>query len=213
MSIRTGYLRAAKYLQLHGLKPSLNRVWREAKIKLFQNRVVIYSLDLLHSEFDEFAMPENCRVEKYNKESEIPERLIKHIAEYYSEELLKDNIRKRFEKGAYLWCLRNDTEYIGYLWSIVGRTMKPYYFFPLTARDVHLNDGLIFPPHQGHGMFSLLNNHIFKHYKNEGFHWIYQEVAEWNNASMKSAVKHGFTRIGLARMRFSHGKSKVTWWY
>ncbi len=91
--------------------------------------------------------------------------------------------------------------------------MKPYYLFPLMERDVHLDDGFIFPAHRGQGMFFILTNHIFKHYKNEGFHQVYQEVAEWNSASMKSAAKNGFARIGLARMRFRRGKCNVTWWY
>jgi hypothetical protein len=30
---------------------------------------------------------------------------------------------------------------------------------------------------------------------------------------MRSAVKHGFIKIGLAKMRIHRGKCRVTWWY
>ena len=99
------------------------------------------------------------------------------------------------------------------MWSIEGRSMKPHHFFPLTPGDVHLDDGFIFPSYRGQGLFSILNYHIFRHYKKAGFHRVYEEVAEWNTASMKSAVKHGFVRIGLAKLRFHGDKCQVTWWY
>jgi L-amino acid N-acyltransferase YncA len=213
MSVRTLYLRTAKYLQRHGLKSSVKRVWQEAQNRVLYNRNVFYCRDLLQGELESPALPENCRVERYETISEIPERLFRRIAEHHSEELILGYFQKRFEKGAHLWCLRSDTEDIGYLWSIEGRSMKPYYYFPLTARDVHLDDGFIFPPHRGHGMFYVLNMSLFNYYKNEGFHRVYQEVREWNTASIKSAAKNGFVRICLTRKKIRRGKCQVTWWY
>jgi hypothetical protein len=155
---------------------------QEVTNQLFHNRLVIYWLDLNRGEFGEYAVPENCRVERFDKNTGMPERLFKRIAEHYPEELQREYVQKRFDKGAYLWCLKNDTEDIGYLWSIEGRSMKPHYYFPLMARDLHLDDGFIFPAYRGQGMFSILNYHIFRHYRNEGFHRVYEEIAEWNLA-------------------------------
>jgi GNAT superfamily N-acetyltransferase len=211
MSIKKLLLRAGKYLQQHGLKPSIRRLWREIINQLIYNRDVLYWRDLLQGEFDGYIMPENFRVDRFDMRSEIPNRLIQSIAEHYSEKLLESQIRKAFEKGASLWCLRNDTEDIGYTWSLPAQAMKPY-FFPLMERDVYFFDVFIFPSHRGRGLNSVLMNHLLKHYKSKGFYRAYLETCEWNVPEMKSLAKNGFVRIGLARRRFRHGKCKVTWY-
>jgi len=213
MFLRALYLRTTKYLQRHGLTSSVKRVWREARNRSLYDRNVFFCRDLLQGGGESPALPDGCHVDRYDKMSEIPERLFKRITEHYSEELIKGYFQKRFEKGGHLWCLRNDTEDIGYLWSIEGRSMKPHYYFPLTARDVHLDDGFIFPPHRGRGMFYVLNMHLFNYYRNEGFQRVYQEVKEWNAASIRSAAKNGFVRICLAKKKIRGDKCKVTWWY
>jgi len=212
MSIRTHCLRAGKYLRRHGLKSSMKRIWREVQNRILYNREILYCQNLLHGEFECQAMPENFRIERYDERSEVPERLLKRIAEHYSEELMQDHIRKRFEKGARLWWLMNDTEDIGYTWTLEGRATEPYYF-PLMKGDVYFFDALIFPSLRGRGLNSILLNHILKHYKSEGYHRAFLETAEWNTAVMKFMLKNDFVRIGLARKRFRRGKCKVTWWY
>jgi hypothetical protein len=43
---------------------------------------------------------------------------------------------------------------VGYTWTLSGRTLQPY-CFPLTARDVHIFDDLIFPPYRGRSLNSI----------------------------------------------------------
>lgn len=212
MPIRALYLRTAKYIRRHGLKPSVTRLWREARNKVRYNRDVIFWRDLLQGGFDGHPMPENCRVERYNQSSGVPERLIKRIGEEYSEELVQEYVRKRLEKGACLWCLMSDTEDMSYTWTLQGRSMKPYYF-PLMERDLHLFDGLTFPPFRGKGLNCALLDYVLKHYRDEGFLRAYLETHEWNVAVIKMVPKNGFVRIGLARKKVRRGKCKVTWWY
>ena len=213
MSIRKLYLRGGKYLQRHGLKSSAKRIWRETQNKVLYNRDVIYCCDLLQRELGGHAIPEDFRIERFEKISEVPERLLRRIAEYYSEEVLKEYIQKRFDKGACLWCLKNDEDDVGYTWTLTGRAMTPFYFFPLMERDVYLFDALIFPELRGRGLNSLLLEQILKYYKNEGFHRAYLETREWNTAVKNFLLKTKFVKIGLARIRFRRGKCKVTWWY
>lgn len=210
--MRGYFLRLGKYFRRHGFTSTLIRIRREITDRIFFHREFLYWRDLMDGEIGSGALPDGLRIERYDRMDEVPEKLLVRIFEYYPEELQRDTIKKRFEIAGRLWCLFKETEAIGYLWSIEGRTMKPYYYFPLLKHDVHLDDGFIFPEHRGKGLFSVLNNHIFQHYKSQGFRSIYQEIAEWNAASMNSAIKHGFNKIGLARIRYHHGRCKVTWW-
>lgn len=213
MSIKGFYLRTAAYFRRHGLKSTILRAWREMDIQLLHNRCVMYWMDLRRSEFEVAGLPADYRVERYDKISEVPESLFKRIAEIYSVELLRAHFQHRFERGAHLWCLMNEKEDVGYIWTIEGRSMKPRYFFPLLARDVHFDDGLIFPSFRGQGLLDALNRHILRSYKNEGYSRAFLEVHEWNVSSMRSVAKTGFVRFGLARKRFRRGKCLVTWWY
>lgn len=212
MAIRALYLRSAKYLRRHGLKSSIKRLRREARNKIFYKRDVVFWLDLLQADLDGQAIPSNLRVERFDRRSGVPERLMNHMAEEYSEVLLKEYIQRRFAKGASLWCLRNETEDISYTWALTGQAMIPYYF-PLTERDLHLFDGYTFPNFRGHGLNPVLLNHVLKYYRNEGFHRAYLETREWNTAVMRSVPKNGFIKIGLAKRRIRRGKCTVTWWY
>lgn len=212
MPIRSLYLRTGTYLRRHGLKSSIKRVWPEVRNRILRSRNVIYGLDLYWREFEEHAVPANCQIEKADTRAEMPEGLLKQIAEYYNEELLLDAIRKRYEMGARLWYLRSDAGYVGYTWSLTGRAMAPY-FFPMMERDVFFFDVFVFPPYRGRGFNSVLMNHLLRHYKNDGFLRAYVDTLEWNSPEMRSLAKNGFVRIGLARKRFRRGKCKVTWWY
>ena len=212
MPVRRLSLRAASYLRAHGLKGSLKRVWREGKNQLLHRRLVIFRADLVDGEFDDHPMPDRFHVDRYDAATEVPEGLIRRTSEYYSEELLRENIDKRFGLGAALWVLRSDAEDLGYFWTIAGRTMQPQYFFPLEARDVHLDDALIFPPFRGRGLLPILTEEILRSHKREGFRRGYMEAAEWNAPMIKSVAKMGFTRIGLGRMKSRRGTYRVTWW-
>ena len=183
----------------------------EVHRSLFQNREVLYCRDLLDGEIGNHEMPDPYFVDRYNSLAEMPESLYKRITGLYTEKIIGLDIRKRFDKGAHLWCLRNDKEEIGYIWSLEGRTMKPYYF-PLMPRDVYFLDGLIFPEYRGQGQFFYLLDHIVKYYRSLSFHRIYFKIQEWNSSSMKSVAKNGFVRIGIGKIRNRRGKSKVTWW-
>lgn len=212
MFIKRPFLRASAYLRRHGLKSTLQRAWLEPDIQLRRNRCVMFWMDLKRADFASAALPAGFRVERYDTSSEVPERLFKRIAELYSEELLRGYFRHRFELGGHLWCLMNEAEDVGYIWTVEGRSMKPSYFFPMLERDIHFDDGLIFPSCRGRGLLDALNRHILRRYKDEGYLRAFLEVHEWNTSSIRSVAKTGFIKFGLARKQFRRGKCLVTWW-
>ena len=212
MAIRAFYLRTSKYLQRHGLKSSLQRIWRETRNKLRYNRDILFVRDLLQGGLESHPVPEGFRVEKYNKDTGMPDRLARRIGQEYSEELLRDYVGNRFSNGACLWSLMNEAEDVGYMWTLTGRAMKPHYF-PLTPRDLYIFDGFTFPSLRGQGLLCALMDEVLMHYRDEGFHRAYLETHEWNSAVVKMVPKNGFVRLGLARKAIHRNKVKVTWWY
>lgn len=211
MAIRAFYLRTATYLRRHGLKDTVKRLRREAQNQLRYNRDVLFCRDLLQGGFEGHPVPQGCRVERYDKNTGVPARLLKRIGEEYSEELLQAYVQNRLDKGASLWCLGNETEDMTYTWALTGRTMKPYYF-PLVEDDLHLFDGFTFPPFRGRGLNAVLLDQVLKHYKDRGFVRAYLETHEWNSSVLKLVPKNGFVRIGLARKKVRRGRIRVTWW-
>lgn len=211
MSLRKQFLRAKKYLWRHGLNSALKRFWREVKNRLYYNREILYCQRLVSQKDQGPFLPEGFRIERYNHRADVPERFLQRIAEHYSEELMKEHLRRRFDMGAHLWWLTRGQEDIGYTWTLEGRTTEPYYF-PLMRDDVYLFDALIFPSLRGRGLNSILLNGILAHYRSEGYHRALLETAEWNSPVTKFLRKSNFERIGLARKKFRRGKLKVTWW-
>ena len=212
MQIKASYLRARKYFQRHGAKATVKRALLSVRNHFFFNREVVFWVDLLNRKSEEPAIQEKFVVERMEERSEIPNEMLKCLAEHQAEELLDNNLRERFERGASLWCLRMDGDFIGYIWSSVGKAMKPHYL-PLTERDVHLFDNFIFPKYRGRMQNSILMNHVLDRLKIQGLQRAYIETAEWNHLELKSLAKIRFVRIGLAKRRFRQGKSIVTWWY
>ncbi len=211
MSIKAAYLRVKKYLEKHGIKAIVERALLEFKNQLFFNRDIVFRFDLLDKKYEVLSIPEKYVIERMKKRSEIPDKFMKSFKEHQAVELLDNNIRRRFENGAFLWCLIKEGDFIGYIWSIVGKAMKPYYL-PLTENDVHMFDNFIFPQYRGRMYNSILMNHVLERLRIEGLQRAYMETAEWNRAECKSLIKNGFVQISFAKKRFRCGKNIVTWW-
>jgi GNAT superfamily N-acetyltransferase len=212
MSLRTQFLRARKYLRRSGPKASVDRLVLELKNRVSRNRLVLFSRDLFDGTFEGYPVPEGCRIERFSRRSEIPERLLERITEFSSEEILERYMRKRFEYGASLWCLRNEAEDIGYMWTLTNQAMKAFCLPPM-GHDVYIMDSFVFPAHRGGGMSSVLRNYVLRHYKNEGFCRAYNEAWEWNAPVMRAMAKNGFHPIGKLRKRCRRGKEKWTFLY
>lgn len=213
VSVRGLGLRILSYVRTQGMFSALKRSGRELKNLLFHNRLVLFRIDLQDASFDHLPNPEHLRVERIDSAAAVPERLVRRTAEYYSEALFRDNIRRRFELGAVLWVLQAEGEDLGYFWTITGRTLQPRYFFPLDTKDVHLDDALIFPPFRGRGYQVVLTGEILRQHRMKGFRRCYVEVAEWNTPMLRSLAKLGFERIGLARLKLRRRTSRVKWWH
>jgi RimJ/RimL family protein N-acetyltransferase len=198
------------YYRLHGAKNTVKRFGESLRRMIFLNRDVIYSMDLADWTSRAPKSRDSYFVERIDREADIPEPFLKSIGEQQSEEMFKDYLKRRLEKGATLWCFRNEKEYLGYFWVFIGRTMKPHYI-PLLAKDVHIFDGFIFPANRGQGEMAVMMDLVIDRLKTQGLRRAYIETAEWNASSRKFIEKMGYAKIGCAKQRYRRGKNVVTW--
>lgn len=210
-SLRSAYWRVTSYYRLYGARNTLKRFGDSLKRMLFYNRDVIYCMDLVDWPLQDSGSRDGYSLERFDRDVEIPEVFLKSVGEQRSAEMFREYLRRRLDKGASLWCLRKDWEYMGYFWVFIGGTMKPHYI-PLSARDVHFFDGYMFPAYRGQGEMAVLMDMVIERLKTLGLRRAYIEAAEWNASSIKYIEKMGYSKIGCARQRYRRGRNVVTWW-
>jgi RimJ/RimL family protein N-acetyltransferase len=205
------YWKVTNYYKLHGPKQTCQRVFESMRRSVFFRRYVIFSMDLDDWSFAGKETSHHYEIVCLGGETEISEMFMKQILEHHQEKMFREYLEKRFTKGAALWCFKKGDVLIGYFWSLIGKTMKPYYI-PLMEKDVHIFDGFIFPKYRGHGEMAIMMNMVVDHLKTLGLRRIFIEAAEWNVPSLKFIEKMGYSRLGYARQRFRQRKMVVTWW-
>jgi RimJ/RimL family protein N-acetyltransferase len=210
-SLRKAYWRVKSYYRRYGAKHTLKRFVDSFRRKIYYSRDVIYSMDLVDWPHRNSKSRDGYSVERFDNAAQIPEAFLKSVGELQSAEMFKDYLNRRLERGASLWCCKKEKEYLGYFWVFIGRTMKPHYI-PLSARDVHIFDGYIFPENRGHGEMAVMMDLVIDRLKTLGLRRAYIETAEWNAASRKFIEKMGYSKIGYAKQRCRRGKNVVTWW-
>jgi GNAT superfamily N-acetyltransferase len=211
MQLSDRYIRAKKYFRKHGLIRSVSRVFTLAMHQMFFKRQIVFWLDLCSWTTDPRSCDESYSVAEICERVELPETFHARLEQEHAEELIDKNLRRRFEAGATLWCLTQSDVFLGYTWTIPCKTMRPY-FFPLTARDVHIFDNYVFPAYRGNRLNSLLMGHVLEALKTAGFQRAYIETGEWNKAELRSLNRIGFIRLGCGKKSARQRKSVVTWW-
>ena len=210
MWLSDAYLRAGNYLRKHGLKKTASRFLTQVKRQILVNREVVFWLDL-STWSPEARSADGYSVVSIERTADIPEAFRALLAQEYPAELQERDNRRRLGEGATLWCLRRSTEFIGFTWTVPGKTLKPYYF-PLTPRDVHIIANFIFPAYRGQRLNSVLMQHVLHALKTAGAQRAYIETAEWNEAELRSLDRSGFIRLGRGSRRARQGRTVVTWW-
>jgi ribosomal protein S18 acetylase RimI-like enzyme len=209
--IKTVYWKIRNYYRHHGAKSTALRMKEAVRRRLFVNREVLFYMDLV--DWSPGIEIGRCpyTVHRITCESEFPETWLSRILEHLPPEVYVDYMKKRFAKGASIWCLRKEEDLIGFLWVFIGGTMMPHYF-PLVASDVHIFDGFILPQFRGQDINALMMTLVMEQMKQMGLQRAYVETMEWNIPARRALEKMQFRSLGLARQRFRKGKTIVTWW-
>ena len=171
--------RTVFYARKHGLRKTVWRVYPQVTRCAFFNREGVYG---------------------------VPEGMGARLADEVPSHIVVRNFGHRFSQDAVLWRLKAGDGFVGYTWTVGGKTPKPYYF-PLTSLDVHIFDNLIFPCYRGLRFNSILMAQVLEALKAAGFQRAYIDTAEWNTSEQRSLERIGFTRLGYALKRRRDGKA------
>lgn len=177
---------------------------------VFSKPDFIYFADLPLLEFPRAQLQEACYVvERRDEGSMLPSEL-EALNSYIGSQLIFFQLKERFSKGASLWLLKTKDDCIGMVWTIVGATIEPYYYF-IGRRDVHFFNNEVFMPYRGKGFNPGLIEHILFSLKERGALRAYLETNQRNIKEQRSLQKTSFQKMGLAKKKNYMGKHHTIW--
>ena len=197
------------YSQRHGLGPLFGRTLTITRRALFQSGYIVYACDLQKALLgDELRDPlrASCVAQFEDLRSEDWSAIVHDR----TASVCRAAFLERFAEGALLWLIYENTALAGYGWTIVGRTLQPFYH-PLTPGEAHLFDFMILPGFRGKSINPRLVNHILRELAREGRIRAYIDMAGWNAPQIASLKKTAFQRIGFARRLSMFGWTLVAW--
>ncbi len=73
------------------------------------------------------------------------EEEVEWLVGYYSPEIVKAQLKERFEHNACLWLARRDGKLVAHNWTVNGRPIESF-VMPFTAKDAYSFDAGDLPP-------------------------------------------------------------------
>lgn len=193
------FKRLLSFYNKHGLSDTLGRALLEIKRRIFHGRAFLFITCLRTCNINYYpTFPSNVKVDQIGSESQISSKDMIVLTSHWNEEISKQQIQERLEKGAILWLAKNDSDIIGFGWSIVHSPIESH-FFPLNEKDVHLFDYFVFPEYRGRNFNPALVNHILMNLRSEGYERVHIEAYSWNTSQLRSLRKTPFQLVGVAR--------------
>lgn len=203
-------LRLNRFLKKKGLVPTAREIARRVARSLWKNRDVIFMMQCKRLPFADHKIPAGYFLLSIDSTDALPSSDAVAIMSTGVHSIIQENIKRRFASGARLWLLKHHGEPIGFIWSLAGKTLSPYYF-PLQNNDVHLFDNEIFEHSRGKGENSILIQQVSLRLSAEGADRLYIETGVWNEAELRSLTKNGFFTIGIAQKKKVRGRLMVMW--
>lgn len=212
MNVGSMLYRLTNFARRNGIRRSAGRAMTMIINRLFYNKEILFRFDLSDPSLDGYNLPDGFAIDHFSSAHEPPKHFLVGIVEHDNMpmETFVRKAERRFKKGSDLWILTHGADFIGYLWSIGSTTMEPYYF-PLTAKDVHLMDNQIFPQFRGKNYNYHLYTYVLGRLRQRGFERIVCETAFRNTPIQKSLAKIRFQPYAVAST-FTMGKRHITIW-
>ncbi len=206
--------RLTNYYRRHGFRASVERVGLFLSQALTSGKMVVFYWDLTRpvESFDWPNLRDHLTVEQKNSREEIAASDWNQIVDFWNRKLTEPAFSLRLQHGATIWLLRSEGKLAGYMWSVGGRTLEPYYY-PLGAGDAMVYDFLVFPEYRGRRFLPYLLNYVLKEMRAQNMTRAHFDVAAWNRASLSGTAKTAYPRhmLGIARKRTFFGRTFVQW--
>jgi hypothetical protein len=210
MSFSSPISRVTSYLARHGLGATLRRAGVAAKRAVFARRMVVYYCDLAKQAGSPARIPNSMKLERLTRFADLSPQDLGAMTSFWNPKEAHYNIVHQFEQGALLWLIKSGEDLAGYGWTLLGRTMEPYYF-RLGVDDVQLFDFYVFPQFRGRALHWVLTTYILKTLAAEGCVRAFADTAEWNDAQIASFKMTPFKRLGMVRSFTFLGRNYISW--
>lgn len=203
-------LRFMHYYRSKGAIMTICRPFQKIRESLFRKPDIVFFVDLPRLENEEYSLPANFSVKCLRSEAELTPQHLNTLFDHIGEKICRYHMEERFSQGALFWLVEVDGRLAGYVWSSEGRTIRSHYF-PLTNKDAHLFDNLIFEELRGQGINPVLINYVLTELTRNGLVRAFIETNITNTPEIRSLSKTGFQKFGLARKCHVGERNFVIW--
>jgi len=201
-------------IRIHYQKRGFLRTFRKMCEHPFQvifksKRLLIYA-ELNEVNDSVLTLPTNIIIECRTTYNEAVHPDMQRIIDYWDREMMMDKARERFEKGAILWIVKLNDDIAGFVWTIRGKSISPWYL-PLTPHDAYVLDAVTFEEYRGRRLYPLIMNYVLGKLKSEGVSRALGELYAWNTPSIRGLERTYYRKFGEAR-RFHLLNRNITIW-
>jgi hypothetical protein len=202
--------RLVRYYQRKGFIGTVKRLKNAMTQILFPGWDIILCCESINLEEEKFPLPQPITINKIEKKEDINDEDLKNFARHIGDRVIQYDMLERFPKGAILWLVKYDDQLAGFLWTIKGKTIEPFYF-PLMHNDAYLFDGGIFEEFRGMNIYPLFLTQLLYNLKIDGAIRSYFVAHEWNKSVLRAFSKTPSKIIGAAKISYRFDKIIVLW--
>jgi hypothetical protein len=202
--------RIKRYYQANGIKNLCRQIGVKTWQKICVTFDMIYFADLAGLSSPKCRLKDACSVVQRDSTNPLTEQEIEDLCHYITPKMFKQQVRERFSLDAKMWLLKENHACIGMVWTIVGKTVEPFYYI-MGKKDVHFFNNEIFVPYRGQGFNPPLIEYVLYHMKDAGHFRAYIETSQRNAAERRSLSKTSFELTGRA-IKLNLGKKNITLW-
>jgi hypothetical protein len=197
MGVKAFIAKVTWYQKKHGwlklIKLFLQRIYWQ-----FNDKSVVYTLDLKTMEINKSILRENMNVESYYKIEDIPFVDMENLIKLKNKHILMAFLKSFFERGATLWLTKEEGILVSLIWTSIGGFSSYYDGIQIFPDDVVFHAGETFLEFRGHNILAIMIWLVCKKLKEEGISRVYSATHIKNKASVRSQEKV-LKRIGAVR--------------
>ncbi len=202
--------KAVLYYRKHGLWKSAKQVCIKIKEGMFPEPDVVYYANLIPLKSRNLPVQNEIRVVERKTADQLTPDEKSTLFDQIGRNLIGPQLAERFGRGASAWFVYYKDQFAGMVWTLVGDTVEPFYYF-LTPEDVHVFNNVIFPEYRGQGINPVLIETVLHDLSERGLVRAYIETRVSNLAEQKSLAKTSFQPMGTAQKKIRRNR-RITFW-
>jgi GNAT superfamily N-acetyltransferase len=202
--------RLGNYYQKGGLLKTFRRVVEYPYRVIFKNKRLLVYAELKEVDDSVLTLPPGIIVDRKTSYDEAFQPDMQKMIDYWNREGMIDRIKERFAKNTTLWIIRLNGEIAGFVWTISGKVLSPWYL-PLTPHDAYVLDAVTFEEFRGRGLYAVLMNYVLGKLKSEGMSRVVGELYTTNTSSIRGLKRTYYRTFGVARRFHAFGRNITIW--